>query len=259
MIGTWARAPIVVYPVGPMGLGSRHAAAFVAALALAAAGCAVASDDLEGVTPSRKDGGAARDVTPLDDDAGEPEDGGASGVDASTPGADAGAGSVDAGSATDTGAGVETGPSGTPCTTLGASECASSFTDLGSISGDKGSGVRSGSGGDSRWFHVFVSEDDASVLSSVDLRVRVTLSPSKGNFDLYVYRGKPVADGGAVECSTPYASSTNPTGDDMVALKWNDNRPIGGSDDGRTISIEVRATDAVCTDATWTLRVEGNK
>lgn len=221
-------------------------------------GCAVASGDVDGIV--RGDAGKKVDTSTLEeDDASSEVDSGSTGVDSSSPPVDSGSPSTDTGSSAPDTSPVDTGPSGTACTTLGSAECSSSYTDLGSLSGDKGSGVKTGSGSDSQWFHVFVSEDDSSLLTSVDLRARITLSPTKGNFDLYVYRGKAVADGGAIECSTVSNSSTNPTGADTIAMKWADNRPIGGSDDGRTLSIEVRATDAMCTDASWTLTVEGNK
>lgn len=219
---------------------------------LAAIGCAVASEDVDGVTPNRRDGG--RSETGIsDEDGSTTEEDSASSVDTGSSTTDSG------GSPTDTGSSTTDTGSGTPCSKLGSSECASSFTDLGSVSGDKGSGTKTASGSDSQWFHVLVSEDDSSLFSSVDLKVRVTLSPTKGNFDLYLYQGKAAGDGGGVECTTPTSFSTNATGDDVASLKWSDNRPIGGFDDTRTISIEVRATDAICTDASWSLLVEGNK
>lgn len=233
------------------------------ALVRGAVGCAVAADDVDGVTPRadgsadtrRNDGSAPEDTSaPEDSTSATADSGSTASKDSSTPTTDTGS------AATDTGSGAtDTGPSGTKCTSLGSAECAGSFTDLGSVSGDKGANVKTASGSDSQWFHVRVTEDDASLLSSVDLRARITLAPSAGNFDLYVYKGKTVADGGGIECSTVYLSSTNPTGDDVLSAKWNDNRPIGGSDDTRTLSIEVRATDAICTGASWTLKVEGNK
>lgn len=220
-------------------------------------GCAVASDDVDGVVPRRKDTGAIEDGG-ADEDTSSEEDSSTPGTDSGSTGTDSG--SIDTGSSSkDTGSGVDTGPAGTPCTTLGSSECASSFTELGSISGDTGSATKSASGSDSKWFHVTVSEDDSALFSSVDLRARITLSPSAGNFDLYVYRGKAIGDGGGVECSTVSNSSTNASGDDTIAMKWSDNRPIGGFDDTRVLAIEVRATDANCDGASWTLTVQGNK
>lgn len=226
---------------------------------LAAIGCAVASEDVDGVTPNRRDGGRSdtgvdeEDTSTTEEDSGSTADSGSSTTDTGSSTTDSGSSSTDTGSST-----TDTG-SGTPCSKLGSSECASSFTDLGSVSGDKGSGTKTASGSDSQWFHVLVSEDDSSLFSSVDLKVRVTLSPTKGNFDLYLYQGKAAGDGGGVECTTASSSSTNASGDDVASLKWSDNRPIGGFDDTRTISIEVRATDAVCADASWSLLVEGNK
>jgi hypothetical protein len=222
-------------------------------------GCAVgAEDDLDGLKTGRKDGGT---LDSDEEDTSAEEDSGSSKPDTGSSSSDTGSSTTDTGSpSSDTGSSTtDTGPIGTPCTTLTSADCASSITDLGSVSGDKGSGTKTASGSDSKFLRVRVTEDDSSLLSSVDLRVRVTLSPSKGNFDLYLYEGTASGDGGGVECTTVKASSTNATGDDAVSLKWGDNRPIGGFDDSRVISIEVRATDTVCADASWSLLVEGNK
>jgi hypothetical protein len=215
-------------------------------------GCAVAADDTDGVMPlKKKDAGSTIDSGTEEDDGSTAEDTGSTTEDT---GSTKDTGTVDTGSPPE-----DTGPTDTPCTALTSADCASSFTDLGTVSGDTGSGTKTASGSDSKFFHILVTEDDSSLWSGVDLRLRVTLSPSKGHFDLYVYQGKTEGDGGGVECTSVQSSSTNPSGDDLVSLKWTDNRPIGGSSDTRVISIEVRATDAVCTDASWSLLVEGNK
>jgi hypothetical protein len=128
-----------------------------------------------------------------------------------------------------------------------------------SISGDKG-GTATSSGTDSKFLRIRVSEDDSSLLSSKDLKARITLTSTGGNFDLYVYRGNTVGDGGGVECTTVTSSSTEAAGSpDVVALTWNDNRPVGGHDDTRLLTIEVRAADSSCAGASWSLTVEGNK
>lgn len=231
---------------------------WIAWLALAI-GCATATEDIdEGVGPGRK-----RDSGTVANDSGEEEDTSAPGEDSSS--------STDSGSSTDTGSPpTDTGSSstdtGTPpmdsgpgaCSTLMYTDCLAA-TSLGSVSGDTGSGTKTATGTDSKFLQVTVTEDDSAVFTSKDPKVRITLSSTGGNFDLYTYLGPTKGDGGGVECTTIKASSTNPSGDDLVALSWNDNRPIGGSDDTRVVSIEVRATMPSCEGASWTLKVEGNK
>lgn len=243
----------------------------IALLSLSIAGCAVASEDVEGVMPSKKTDGGITDTGGLEDEdtgssAGE-DTGSTSTTDSDTPSSDSGSSSSDSGSSSvdsgssmmDTGTpAMDTGGGGTPCGMVGPAECTSAMS-LGSISGDTGSGVRTATGTTSKFLRITVTEDDSSVFSSKDPRARITLSSTGGNFDLYTYLGKSKDDGGGVECSTIRASSTNPTGDDVVALQWNDNRPIGGHDDTRVISIEVRATMPDCAGASWTLTVAGNK
>jgi hypothetical protein len=148
-----------------------------------------------------------------------------------------------------------------PCTTLTAADCVSAALSMASVSGDTGADVRTATGSDSSWYHVTVTENDSSLFSSVDLKVTITLSsPSGENFDLYVCMGKAKGDGGGIECTTVARSSTSSSGDDVVSLTWPDNRPIGGFDDTKVLSIEVRAMSATCDPSlTWSLKVEGHK
>ena len=149
---------------------------------------------------------------------------------------------------------------GATCVVADVSMCASS-TSMGSVSGDTGAGVKTATGSNGQWLKIDVTENDSSLFSSVDLKVRITLdSPAGENFDLYVYMGKTKADGGGIECTTVAGSSTLATGQDVVSLGWPDKRPIGGSDDSRTLSIEVRPAGEPCdASATWTLTVLGHK
>jgi hypothetical protein len=127
------------------------------------------------------------------------------------------------------------------------------------VSGDTG-GSAFASGTDSKFLRIRVSEDDSSLFSGKDLRARITLTSTGKNFDLYVYMGKTVGDGGGFECTTVKSSSTESLGTpDVVALTWADNRPVGGHDDTRFLSIEVRAVDSSCDGASWSLTVEGDK
>jgi hypothetical protein len=209
------------------------------------ASCAVADGDVDDVAPKgRVDGSGTGD---------DDEDTGA------TPTIDSGSNAPDTlPASTDTGSADDTS-SGTPCTTLSSTDCISSAEVLTAISGDTG-GTGTTSGSDSKFIRIRVTENDSSVFSGKDLRARITLTSTGANFDLYVYMGATIGDGGGAECTTVKSSSTEPTGTpDVVALTWNDNRPIGGHDDARDLTIEVRAADASCAGASWSLTVEGNK
>jgi hypothetical protein len=231
-------------------------------------GCAVASDELD---PS--DGGKKKDTSyVLEDDTGDDDTGSdqdsASGADSAS--ADTGSVSTDSASgddsasADDSAGGDDTSSasdtSGTPCDVLSSSDCSGGATDLGSVSGDKNADVKTATGTDNQFLRVKVTEDDSAILSSKDLHVRVTLSSTApANFDLYVYLGSTKADGGSIECSSVKDYSTVSGSDDVIEETWTDNHPIGGSDDTRYVTIEVRSATPTCTGASWSLTVEGNK
>lgn len=236
----------------------------LATLSLAAlAGCAVASEDVDGVAPSRKpDGGGGGDTSEEEEDTGESTetDTGTSSTGDDTGGAteDTGSSSTDSGATKDTGAPPTDSGGPGACSTLTATDCMGA-SSLGSVSGDTGSGIKTATGTDSKFLRVTVTEDDSAVFSSKDPKARITLKSTGGNFDLYVYQGPTKDDGGGVECSTFKVSSTEPASDDVVSISWNDNRPIGGHDDARVLTLEVRATMPSCAGASWSLTVEGNK
>ncbi len=238
--------------------------ALLAALSLVTlTGCAVAADDFDNVAPSRKpDGGGGSDTSEAEEDTGtatETDTGTPpTGSDTGTATEDSGSPSTDTGSApADTGAPpADAGPGA--CSKLTAADCMSA-SSIGSVSGDTGSGIKTATGTDSKFLRVTVSEDDSALLSSKDPKARITLKSTGGNFDLYVYQGPSKGDGGGVECTTFKVSATEPASDDVVSISWNDNRPIGGHDDTRVLTIEVRATMPSCAGASWSLTVEGNK
>jgi hypothetical protein len=223
-------------------------------------GCAVGDDEEGGATP-------IDDATPSDAAVHD-----SVAKDTGTAPADTGTAPLDSGSATDSHVGpadsgggpVDTGapPVDTgvlACVTATAADCSGAAQDLGSISGDTGKPTVTASGSDGGFVRVRITEDDSSLLSSVDLSARIDLmTPGGEDFDLYVYRGPLKADGGGVECTTVHASSTK-AGDDSVKESWSDNRPIGGSDDARVLSIEVRPKSLSCDPALrWTLLVSGH-
>ena len=76
--------------------------------------------------------------------------------------------------------------------------------DLGSVSGDTGNATVTGSGYESAWFKVRVTEDDSSPFATpMKLTVNLT-SPPGVNFDLYLYVN---SGSDVVECSTASGQS----------------------------------------------------
>ncbi|HUJ63112.1 MAG TPA: hypothetical protein VLX92_31660 [Kofleriaceae bacterium] len=144
-----------------------------------------------------------------------------------------------------------------------ASGCASGQTcsgaaSLGTVSGDTGADTQQGSGYQSAWYSVRVTENDSSVFA-VPMNLTVSLtSPPGSNFDLYVYVDTGTDD---VDCTTVTGSSTRTSGVDSVHLTWGETGTFAnGSDDSRTVSIEVRAVTTSCSaGATWQLSVAGDE
>jgi hypothetical protein len=116
--------------------------------------------------------------------------------------------------------------------------------DLGSVSGDSGNATVQGSGYESQWFKVRVTEDDSGPFGTpMNLTVNLT-SPTQVNFDLFLYVN---TGSDVVECSTPSAQSTNTGTTDQAHLQWGETGTFSnGNDDGRTVSIEVRPISGTC-------------
>jgi hypothetical protein len=161
-------------------------------------------------------------------------------------GSDAGA---DSGSKPDSGGGGSVA-----CTA--PKNCAGA-TGLGLVSGDTGSDVKTAEGHTSQWFTVRATEDDSDI-AAVSMRLSVTLtSPAGTNFDLYVY----VPSGDTTECSAvSHQSTSSGTTDSVKATFGESGLFANGTDDDRTVTVEVRHVSGTC-DPTkkWTLNVAGNK
>lgn len=124
------------------------------------------------------------------------------------------------------------------------STCAASSMDLGSVSGDTGNAMVTGSGYQSQWFHVRVTENDSSVIGT-PLKVTVRLqSPAGTNYDLYLYVN---TGSDVVECSSISGSGMSTQQLDSVSLSWGEGTVANGVDDSRTVSIEVRPVSGPCT------------
>jgi len=139
--------------------------------------------------------------------------------------------------------------------------CASSATcqtamDLGSVSGDTGSGMKTASGYQAAWYRVRVTEDDSSPLG-VKLSVTAQLaSPASSNYDVLVYVN---TGSDVVECATPSGTLTTSGTTDAVRLLWGEGTIANNSDDSRTVSIEIRPITGGCAPAQpWQLTIIGN-
>jgi len=127
---------------------------------------------------------------------------------------------------------------------------------LGSVSGDTGNAKLTAQGFKSAWYKVRVTEDDSAV-PGLTLRVaaRVT-SPPGVTFHVatYVNTGSDV-----VECSTGSGTPTTSGMTEEIKLEWGEGVVPNGSDDGRDVSIEVKAPASGCSSSLmWQLEVEGD-
>lgn len=127
--------------------------------------------------------------------------------------------------------------------------CTSSATctgamDLGTVSGDTGNASVTGSGYQSAWYKVRVTEDDSDVFG-IELAMTAQLtSPPGTNYDLYLYVN---TGNDVVECTTPSASGTSTGTADQAHLNWGESGTFSnGDDDTRTVSIEVRPVSGPC-------------
>ena len=145
-------------------------------------------------------------------------------------------------------------PEQSQCTST--STCATA-TPLGAISGDTGNAMVMASGYQAAWYQVRVTENDSGVFG-VPMNVTAQLtSPAGTNYDLYLYVN---AGSDVVECTTPTAMSMNTGTTDQAHLTWGETGTFAnGSDDSRTVSIEVRPVSGPCTPgATYQLVVTGD-
>ncbi|MBL8610227.1 MAG: hypothetical protein JNL38_23020 [Myxococcales bacterium] len=224
-------------------MGGAAAVLALGALAIACAAGSVEGDPLEqGEGDGDEDASVARDARAKYDAGGDPP-----GQDAGT--GDGGGGGGDAGAGDGGGDGGTTAGCGAPNTCLGA-------TSLGNLSGDTGAGTLTRQGTSSEWFTVRITEDDSGTFGS-PLKARLTLSsPAGTNYDLYVY----VPDSDTRACTTPTHTGIGSSADDVVNLDFGEQGLFAnGSDDSRTVSVEVRHSSGPCDAAhKWTLTLRGN-
>ena len=218
-------------------------------------GCAVGTDPTTGTAdlasiPIEAGHGDENSVVlppstkPHDEDAGTVDDSGGGGHD-SGGGADAAGG--DAGGDAGGGGGVSCA---SPNTCVGA-------TDLGSISGDTGADTKTGQGSGSQWFKVRVTENDNGVFAVPLIAKAELTSPPGTNFDVYLYVAGSLS---GQECSAVSASSTSTSNFDSAKVEFGESGTFSnGSDDSRTVTVEVRWVSGTCSPtAKWSLTVRGD-
>lgn len=144
------------------------------------------------------------------------------------------------------------GPAST-CATAAA--CAAAI-DLGSVSGDTGAATRTASGYQAAWYKVRVTEDDSDVFG-IKLSASIQLtSPASSNYDVFVYVN---TGSDVVECTTSSGTQSSSGTTDSTYIIWGESTFSNGSDDGRTVSIEVRPITGTCDAAQpWQLSITGD-
>lgn len=128
---------------------------------------------------------------------------------------------------------------------------------LGTVSGDSQNQKLTATGYRSAWHHVRVTENSSGV-GGLSLRVAAKLtSPNAPMFDVFVYVN---SGSDQTECSTTTGTTSTTGMTKQVRAEWGEGSISNGSDDSRTVSIEVRPLSASgCSAAAmWQLEVEGN-
>jgi hypothetical protein len=142
-------------------------------------------------------------------------------------------------------------------TCAAADTCQTATTMLGTVSGDSQNQKLTASGYRAGWHRVRVTENSSSV-GGLSLRVAAKLtSPTAPMFDVFVYVN---SGSDQVECSTTTGTASTSGATKQVRAEWGESTISNGSDDSRTVTIEVRPLTAsgCAANAMWQLEVEGN-
>jgi hypothetical protein len=133
--------------------------------------------------------------------------------------------------------------------------CMAPTMTLGPVSGDSG-GNASASGYQSAWYQVRMTEDDNGPFAAAMSFTAQLTSPAATNYDLYIYIN---TGSDVLECTTPNGSATKAGTMQSEHLTWGETGTFAnGSDDSRTLSIEVRAPATGCSSAAqWQLQITG--
>ena len=129
-------------------------------------------------------------------------------------------------------------------------------TMLGMVSGDTGSQKVTAMGFRAAWFRVRVTEDDSSVIGkALHITAKLT-SPANVNFDVFLYVN---AGSDVIECATTTGTITHNGALDTNTATWGEGSVANGSDDGRSVSVEIRPITGACSAGqTWQLEIDGN-
>jgi hypothetical protein len=152
---------------------------------------------------------------------------------------------------------IDPPPMDAPLATCTGADTCQTATMLGTVSGDSGNIRLNGSGYQSAWYRVRVTEDDSDIFG-LSLRVGATVTSSaNAAFDVFIYVN---TGSDTIECSTTTGTKSVSGNVRQVRAEWGEGTFSNGSDDGRTVSIEVRplATSGCSAADTWQLEVEGN-
>lgn len=117
-------------------------------------------------------------------------------------------------------------------------------------------------GSTSEWLSIRLTEQDSSWFWPVDLKAKFTLlSPPGVDFDLFVYQADTLQTGD-LKCWGP-SSQSSTTGTDEASVSWTDQQPLGGQDDSRNVTVEVRRSSGTCDpndpSKKWSLTIVGNR
>jgi hypothetical protein len=165
---------------------------------------------------------------------------------------DATGGTVDAFVPKDAPLQIDAAPSGA----CASGQMCSGAMAMGNVSGDTGNVKLSAVGTKSAWYRVRVTEDNSSIAPlTLRMAVRVT-SPPGLTFHVAAYVD-PASD--HVECAASQGTPTTNGNTEEIKLEWGETGTFSnGADDGRDVSIEVKAPASGCSSASWSLEVEGN-
>jgi len=239
----------------PMRVGSGLVCGLLVAGLVACAANGVTDDDPSTgyLATSPLDAGDEHESVVLPPPSQDKNDGDDAGADDDAGGG--GGGTTDAG-------GGDAGGGGTGGGTGGTGSCNATNTcmgaqDLGMVSGDTGADSKSTTGFGSRWLTVRVTEDDSSAFGAkLWLKSQLT-SPAGSNYDLYVY----VPGSDTRECAAVTQKSTTSATSDSASVSFGEGGTFSnGSDDSRTVTVEVRWVSGPCNASSpWSLNLYGNQ
>ena len=128
---------------------------------------------------------------------------------------------------------------------------------IGTLAGDTAGSPLGTTGTCSEWIRLRATEDNSGALGA-PMKVKLTLTSTGHDFDLFVFFN-PAKD--VLSCTNPFAvSQTRGTVDEVLSLVWGEGTVANGSDDGRTIALQVQSAEGPCPAGSgWSLTADGNQ